>query len=384
RDYIAYEVLPQKFKPPVKHIKTDESMDLTSTYKQDYNSYPISQVPPCLPCVMRHIPNAKRDTRTTYEDDYVPWSKPRTQLIRPNNRFHPSEKKFDHRTIFQDDYCYRGPVATRGCKPPSLIQKIKAPFENITSYRVSYVPYPPEKCYVHKNEKYKVNEVPFDGLTTHKVSYKGLAGQPAKLAKPYQPKLLDDMPFSSTTEFQEKYLAWPRPPIFTKKPNVYLPPLEKMDFHTTTQMDYKNPNGKPAKMCRFSVQLEESNEPFNSSSIMKEDYKPWQCKRLKPIIHAPEMTIPVKPMDCLTTSRTHYVPQPFTVTKSCKPGWSGPKHHTLLDAKTTYATSYTPKGIVRCLASYKDPPGYIFEGTDADGHRIYLPASETECLQGGH
>lgn len=312
------------------------------------------------------------------------WNTPKIQPIRPNNRFHPSEKKFDHRTIFQEDYHYRGPVATRGCKPPSLIQKTKAPFETITDYRMNYVPYPPEKRYVHKNEEYKVNEVPFDDLTTHKASYKGLAGQPAKIAKPYQPKLLDDLPFSSTTEFQEKYLVWPRAPVFTKKPNVYLPPLEKMDLHTTTQVDYKHPNGKPAKMCRFSDQLKESNEPFNSSSIMKEDYKPWLCKRVKPIIHAPEMTMSVKPMDCLTTSRTHYVPHPLTVTKSCKPGWSGPKHHTLLDAKTTYATSYTPKGIVKCLASYKDPPGYIFEGTDADGHRIYLPASETECLQGGH
>ncbi|NWR60280.1 SAXO1 protein, partial [Bucorvus abyssinicus] len=384
RDYITYEVLPQKFKPPEKHIKTDESMDLTSTYKQDYYSYPTSQVPPCLPYVTRHIPSAKMDIRTTYKDDYVPWNETKTQLIRPNNRFHPSEEKFDHRTIVQDYYRYRGPVATQGCKPPSLVQKTKAPFENITNYRVNYVPYPLQKSYVHKNEKYKVNEVPFDGLTTHKVSYKGLAGQPAKFAKPYQLKLLNDLPFSSTTEFQEKYLPWPRPPVFTKTPNIYLPPLEKMDLHTTTQIYYKHPNGKPAKMCRSLVQPKESNKPFNSSSIMKEDYKPWLCKRQKPIIHALEMTIPVKPMDCLTTSQTYYVPHPITVMKSCKPGWSGPKHHTLLDAKTIYATSYTPKGIVRCLASYKDPPGYIFTGTDADGHHIYLPASKTECLQGGH
>lgn len=60
-------MLPQKLKPPEKHDKSDKSMDLTSTYKQDYNSYPISQVPPCLPCVTRHIPSTKVDTRTTYE-----------------------------------------------------------------------------------------------------------------------------------------------------------------------------------------------------------------------------------------------------------------------------------------------------------------------------
>ncbi|KAF1630600.1 Stabilizer of axonemal microtubules 1, partial [Eudyptes chrysocome] len=384
RDYIAHEVLPQKLKPPEKHVKSDESMDLTSTYKQDYNSYPNSQVPPCLPRVTRHIPSAKMDTRTTYEGDYVLWNEPKTELIRPNDRFHPSEEKFDHRTIVQDDYLYRGPVATQSCKPPKLVQKSKAPFENITNYRANYVPHPLEKHYIHKYEKYKVNEVPFDSLTTHKVSYKGLAGQPAKLAKPCNLKLLHDLPFSSTSEFREKYQAWPRPPVFTKKPDAYLPPLEKMDLHTTTQTHYKHPNGKPAKMCQTLAQLKISTEPFSSSSTMKEDYKPWLCKRLKPITCVPELTVPAEPMDFLTTFQTHYVPHPSTVTKSYKPGSSGPKHHTLLDAKTTYATSYTPKGIVRCLASYKHPPGYVFEGTDADGHNLYLPASTSECLQGGH
>ncbi|NXJ63546.1 SAXO1 protein, partial [Rostratula benghalensis] len=384
RDYISHEVLPQKLKPPQKYVKSDDSMDLTSTYKQDYNSYPVSQVPPCVPCVIRHIPRDKMDTTTTYNDDYVLWNEPKTEMIRPDDRFRPSEEKFDHTTVAQDDYLYRGPVATQNCKPQNLMQKNKAPFENTTNHRVNYVPHPLEKPYVHKYEKYKASEVPFDGLTTHKVSYKGLDGQPAKLARPHQPKILHDLPFSSTTEFQEKYQAWPQPPIFSKKRDVYLPPLEKMDLHTTTQMDYKYPNGKPAKLCRSLLHLKKSIEPFNSSSVMKEDYKPWLCKRLKPIIHAPELTFPAQPMDCLTTFQSHYVHHPLSVTKSYKPRWSGPKHNTLLDDKTIYATSYTPKAIVRCLASYKDPPGYVFEGNDADGHNLYLPASKSECLQDDH
>ncbi|KFV46015.1 Protein FAM154A, partial [Tyto alba] len=376
RDYIAHEVLPQKLKPPEKFVKSDESMDLTSTYKQDYNPYPICQVPPWLPHVTRHIPSAKADTRTTYKDDYVLWHESKTKPTRPNDGFCPSDVKFNHRTIVQDDYLYRRPVATQNFKPPNLVQKTKAPFENITNYRVKYVPHPLKKHYVHKNVKYKVSEVPFDGLTTHKVSYKALANQPAKLAKPHQPKLLRDLPFSSTTEFQEKYQAWPQPPVLTKKPDVYLPPLDKMELHTTTQIHYKYPNGKPDKICQSLVQLKKSTEPFNSCSIMKEDYKPWLCKRLKPITHAPEQTFPEKTKDYLTTFQTHYVPHPLTIMKSYKPGWSGPKRHTLLDAKTIYNTSYTPKGIVRCLASYKTPPDYVFEGADADGHTLYLPASK--------
>ncbi|NWU91958.1 SAXO1 protein, partial [Upupa epops] len=382
RDYIAHEVLPPKFKTPEKHAKSDESMDLTSTYKQDYNSYPIAVVRPCVPCMTKHVPSTKMDTRTTYKDDYLIWNEPKTELIRPDNTSHPSEEKFDHRTIVQDDYLYRGPVTTRSCKPLNWIQETKGSFENITNYRVDYVPHPLQKPYVHTKEKYHVSDIPFVGLTTHKVSYKGLAGRPAKLEKPCEIKFLYDLPFSSTTEFQEKYQAWPQPFIFTKKPDICLPPLKKMYLLTTNQIDYKHPNGKPAKICQPSRQLKKSTEPFYSSSIMKEDYKPWLCKTQSPIVHAPKLAFPKKPMDLLTTFQTHYVPHPLTVTKSYKPHCSRPKHHTLLDAKTTYTTSYRAKGVVRCLASNKVPPGYVFKGTDADGHSFYLPASKNECLEG--
>ncbi|XP_010203393.2 stabilizer of axonemal microtubules 1 [Colius striatus] len=377
RDYIAHQTLPLKRKPPEKYVKNDVSMDLTSTYKKDYNAYPISQVPPCFLCVTRHIPNVKMDTRTTYEDDYVLWNEPKLQPIRPNDRFQPSEEKFDHRTTVQADYLFKGPVATQSCKPLNLVQKTKAPFDNVTNYRVHYVPLPLKEHHVHKYQKYKANKVPFDGLTTHKVSYKGLAGRPAKLAKPYQLERCHDLPFLSTTEFQEKYQAWPQPPIFPQKPDVYVPPLEKMDLCTTTQMHYKYSNGKPAKICRVFPQIKKSTVCFNGSSTMKDDYKPWLCKRRKPIIHAPKMTFPAKPVDYLTTFKAHYVPHPLKVTKRYKPVWSGPKHPTLLDAKTTYATSYTPKCITRCLASYEVPPGYVFEETDAEGHNIYIPASKS-------
>uniref|UniRef100_A0A8B9SB17 Stabilizer of axonemal microtubules 1 n=1 Tax=Apteryx owenii TaxID=8824 RepID=A0A8B9SB17_APTOW len=299
----------------------------------------------------------------------------------PDDTYHPSEEKFDYRTSVQDDYLYREPVATKSCKPVNLAQKSKDPFETITNYKVDYVLHPLEKPYVHKYEKYKASEVPFDGLTTHKISYKGLAGQPAKLAKPYQAKPHHDLPFSSTTEFQEKYQTWPLPPLFTIKPAVYVPPVEKMDLHTTTQLHYTHPNGQPARMCRSLVQFKKSTEPFTSSSTVKEDYKPWQCKRTKPIIPAPDLTCPAEPTDYSTTFQTHYTPHPLSITKSCKPRWPGLRPWTPLEAKTTYTTSYTPKGTARCLASYKEPPGFVFKGTDEIGHKFFLPVFKGECSE---
>ncbi|XP_030323455.1 stabilizer of axonemal microtubules 1-like [Calypte anna] len=379
RDYPAHEVLPRKVKPPAEYVKSDKTMDLASTYKQDYNAHSISQVPPCLPPV-RHLPTDKMDTRTTYKDDYVPRKEPRTEIIRPNNRFCPAEDKFEHKTVVQDDYVYRGPVTTESCKPLS-VDEAKAPFKEMTSYKATYVPHPLGKRYAHKYEEYKASEVPFDGLTTHKVSYKGLAGQPAKPVIPCRTKL-PDTPLSSSTEFREKYQAWPYIPVFTRKPDVYLPPSEKMDLHTTSQLHYKHLNGKPATICRPFDKLNKNTGPLSSSSITKEDYKSWLCKKQEPINPTPQLTLSDKPMDCLTTFQANYVPHPASVTKSCKPAWSGPQGAPL-DATTTYATTYTPKGNVRCLASYKHPPGYVFETTDADGHRLYHAVSKSECMQSG-
>uniref|UniRef100_A0A8C7EF55 Stabilizer of axonemal microtubules 1 n=1 Tax=Nothoprocta perdicaria TaxID=30464 RepID=A0A8C7EF55_NOTPE len=384
RDYVAHEVFPPKFKPPEKIVKSDESMDLISTYRQDYNPYPICQVPPCLPRENKHTCSDKMDTWTTYKGDYVQWNEPKRGMIRPDDAYRPSEEKFDHRTHVQDDYLYRGPVATKSFKPVNQAQGNKDPFETATNYKVDYVLHPLEKPYVHKREKYKASEVPFDGLTTHKISYKGLAGQPAKLAKPCQSRPQHDLPFSSTTEFQEKYRTWPLPPLFSKKPAVYVPPEEKMDLHTTTQLHYKHPHGQPARICRSLVQFKKNTEPFTSSSTMKEDYKPWQCKRTKPIVPAPQMTCPSEPSDYSTTFQTHFRPHPLCITQSCKPRWPGPRPWTPLEAKTTYATSYTPKRTSRCLASYKEPPGYVFKGSDEIGHKLFLPVFKGECSVSGH
>ncbi|XP_006130051.1 stabilizer of axonemal microtubules 1 [Pelodiscus sinensis] len=378
RDYVPHEVLPVKFKAPEKYVKSDENMDLISTYKQDYNPYSVGRVPPCLPRETNYSSNVKMDTIPTYKGDYVQWNEPKREMIKPDNKYHPAEAKFDYRTTVQDDYVYKGPVTTHSCKPLNPAHVTKVPLEDLTNYKLNYVPHPLEKRFVHEYEKYKPSEGPFDGLTTHKQSYKGLAGPPAKIVKPYQAMPTHDLPFSSSTEFREKYQAWPQPPTFIRKPDVYVPPVEKMDLQTTTQTHYTYPKGQPAKSCRPLGHVQKATAPFDSCSTMKDDYKPWHGKKAMPIIHPPEITLPAEPMENLTTFRAHYVPHPPIFTKSFKPGWSAVRPNIPVDAETTYTTSYTPKETVRCLASYKEPPGYVLQEIDASGHKFYCPISEAE------
>uniref|UniRef100_A0A8D0HP45 Stabilizer of axonemal microtubules 1 n=1 Tax=Sphenodon punctatus TaxID=8508 RepID=A0A8D0HP45_SPHPU len=360
RDYVAHDVKPVKLRPPEAYIKSDENMDLTSTYKQDYNPYLICRVPPCLPRETKYTSDEKMTTIPTYRGDYVPWNQPRRAMIKPVNSYHPSEAKFDYRTTVQDDYFYKGPVVTQSCKPLAKAHMTKIPLEDVTNYKLSYVPHPVEKRFVHEKAKYKPSDVPFEGLTTQKISYKGLPGDPAKSMKPPYNLPNRDIPFSSSTE----------------EPAVYVPPSEKMDLHTTTQTDYPYHKGQPAKSCKPLAQIKRHTVPFDTCSTMKEAYKPWHSQRVKPIMPVSKLTLPVEPLDTLTTVRAHYVPHPPAHTKSCKPDWPAARTHIPLEAKTIYTTSYTPKEIITCLASYKEPPGYVFQEVDDAGHRQYSPILE--------
>lgn len=42
-------------------------MDLLTTYKKDYNPYPISRVSPCVPQAQTYFSDAKMDTVPTYK-----------------------------------------------------------------------------------------------------------------------------------------------------------------------------------------------------------------------------------------------------------------------------------------------------------------------------
>ncbi|XP_036117884.1 stabilizer of axonemal microtubules 1 [Molossus molossus] len=376
RDFGPHKMLPVKMYQPDQFVPSEEDMDLLTTYKQDYNPYSVCRVDPIKPRDSKYPCGDKMECLPTYKADYLPWNQPRRELLRPEHNYRPEFTRFDNRTTHQDDYSVKGLVNTTSCKPPAVPKVCNIPLEDLTNYKMSYVAHPMEKRFVYEMEKFKPCEIPFESLTTHKQSYRGLMGEPAKILKPPARSCGLDTPFSNITEFRDKYQAWPTPQMFSKPPVPYVPPEEKMDLLTTVQSHYTYPKGAPAQSCRpvFSVK---KGVRFESSTTTKDDYKQWVSMRTEPVKPIPQLNRPTEPLDCLTTSRAHYVPHPPINTKSCKPLWSGPRGNIPVEGQTTYTVSFTPKDMGRCLASYPEPPGYIFEETDALGHKIYRPVSQT-------
>ncbi|XP_050997716.1 stabilizer of axonemal microtubules 1-like [Acomys russatus] len=377
RDFGVHNIVPVKHHHADQVTPSQDEMDFLTTYNQHYKYYPTSRVSTIKPRDNKYPCSDKTEFLPTYKTDYLPWNQQRRAPIRPPQTYRPVSCRFDHRTTHQDDYPVKNLVDTVSYKPTPVLKICNIPMENTTSYRSSYVSHPVEKRCVYEGEKYKPCEIPFDGLTTHKDSYKGLRGEPAKSWKPVSRHFGFDTSVRFNTEFRDKFQAWPTPQIVPRDPIPYIPPEGKMDLLTTVQADYKDPNGVPAQSCRPVITHVKNTDRFEGSTTNREDYKHWPNTRREPVKPVPQFKFPDEPMDYMTTNRADYVPHAPVNTQSCKPTWSGPPVNIPLEGQTTYSTSFTPKEIRRCPASYSEPPGYIFDEVDVVGHRMYRPASQT-------
>ncbi|ERE81965.1 hypothetical protein H671_2g7785 [Cricetulus griseus] len=376
RDFGLHKMAPVEFHQPDPYVPSEENMDLLTTYKQDFNYVPVCQVGAIKPRDSKFPNGDKTQYLPTYKVDYLPWNQPKRELLRPPHNFRPESTRFENRTTHQDEYTMKGLVTTVSCKPVIKPKLCNIPLEDLTNYKMNYVPHPVEKRFVREPEKFKPCEIPFENLTTHKESYRGLLGEPAKISKPPARYPSQEIPFSNTTECQEKYQAWATPQIVPKTPVTYVPPEEKMDLLTTMQSHYRYRKGTPAQSCRPVLSIKKSSR-FDSSTTTKDDYKQWEAVNTKPVKPVPHLTLPVEPLDYQTTTKICYVPHPPVTTKNYKPPWAGPRRNIPVEGQTTYSIYFTPKEMGRCPASYIEPPGYIFEEVDAMGHKIYRAVSQT-------
>nr|XP_012807378.1 stabilizer of axonemal microtubules 1-like [Jaculus jaculus] len=381
RDFVPHKTVPVRYQQNDNLGLSQDNMDFLTTYRQHYNHYPVCRVNAIKPRDNKNPCPDKMEYVPTYRAHYLPWRQERRPMICPPPNFLPGSGKFDHKTTHQEDFTRKTLVETASYKPPFVRYLTNIPLEDETSYKASYVAHPIKKLPVHKAEDFKPCEIPFDGLTTHKDSYKGLTGEPAKMWIPPPVRPLGPEKYiSQHTEFRDQFQAWPTPKLVPKEPIPYDPPEGKLNLLTTVQADYSYPNATPAKSCRPVPKIKK-NGHFEGSSTTKDDYKHWTVPRREPVKPVIQVKFQTAPMDYMTTNRAHYVRHMPANTKSCKPVWTGPPENVPVEGQTTYSISFTPKKLEKCPASYSEPPGYVFEEVNSMGHRLYRPISHTVTQQ---
>lgn len=67
RDFGPHKVLPVKIHQPNPFVPSEENMDLQTTYKQDYNPYPLCRVDPFKPRDSKYPCGDKMESLPTYK-----------------------------------------------------------------------------------------------------------------------------------------------------------------------------------------------------------------------------------------------------------------------------------------------------------------------------
>ncbi|XP_029430611.1 stabilizer of axonemal microtubules 2 isoform X2 [Rhinatrema bivittatum] len=326
---------------------------------------------PARPIERKQIREGKIDTVPTYRDDYRQWESERRDLFKQGQTYQPPTGKFGNNTTFQDDFIDRGMAPTISFKPPNIVKTCASPFNGVTSHRISYVPHGPQPRYFIPKEQYKPSKQPLEDLTTHRLNFKGLLGELAKSCKPAHVKVASDARFDSISEFRDNFQPWSVSlPQFHKFPD-YVPPTNPMDMDTITHMDYIQHRLSPVAPIRPASQRGKAHGPFPTSTTTRDDFKAWDSGRQEMIKREQQIPKPTGKFGGLTTFQSHYIPHEIHLTQSCKPLGMRIQTSVPFDSGTMYRADYTPKKPDLCPASYPSPPGYEFERTDEHGHKHF-------------
>ncbi|XP_027707872.1 stabilizer of axonemal microtubules 2 [Vombatus ursinus] len=347
---------PEEYRP--KMVDTD----MTTTYKQNFNVYPLQPAETMRPLDRRLIKKEKLDTLPTYKDDFRPWNIEKSELA----KHLPTEK-----STFQDDLSPQKLRPRSNFKPLNLLSHSAIPFNAITSHRSSYVPHQLEPKFIRPKEVYKPNNELFDDLTTHRHAYKGLFGEPAKICRPTIAKVAKNAPFRENTEFRDNFQSWETPLPKVRKLTEDVPSTGHMEQNSKIQQDNISTHmttGAPKKQVYSRI----TKFPFQARSTTKDDFKLWdkpcQLGMIKPNNQIPN---PSGKFEGLTTFRSHYIPHELIPTLSFKPVPILCHSSEPFDDTTVYSTQYTAKIQETCPASYTSPPGYTFENTNSHGHKLF-------------
>ncbi|XP_031425577.1 stabilizer of axonemal microtubules 2 isoform X2 [Clupea harengus] len=370
-DYIAYDVIRRPGRQKTEYKPKPGEIDCGTTYKQDFPYYEVKSVPPTRPKQRTHVASGKLDTVPTYKADYCQWELSKRELKKPDTAYHPPSAKFGNSTTFQEDFAPRGLVLRESFRPSNQTQLSDAPFTGITCNQQTYVPHTMEARYSRPPQVYKPSSEPMQVLTSHKQDFQGLPGRIAKSCRPENPKAASSCAFQSSTEFRDRFQQWPitKPP--RQKTIEYVAPTAEMDLSTTSNTYYTKHNIQPYVTAKPFAPPVRCSVPFQSTSTMKEDFKPWApCK--PDIIKKPEeLHKATGKMEGLTTFRAHFTGHVLQPSVSYRPPNVAMNRDVPMEDGTMYSIEFTPKQIDVCPASFDSLPGYEFEDSDERGHKFF-------------
>ena len=247
-------------------------------------------------------PSGEQLKETTHRAEFIP-REVKPPMRKEPEKYVPNPHKFDTVSEHRDHF-----TGTRGAaaRIPGYLRGItmRAPSARVDYKSVSHGDYkfwaPEPIAHITRANTYAPPSEPFRETSIHRQDFKRFNEPPRPTAR--QPdKIALRGSVADVTSYKTDFMAKELPARFVKEKEVYNPPAEPFNSTSIVRDDFKDPRGaKKASLCRWNDDFFKSSNPMQHETTNNTTFRDWGAKprqqKEPESYQKPEGT-----MDCRTT-----------------------------------------------------------------------------------
>lgn len=308
-DYVQHKGEKLSVVKNVDTLRHEGDMDLSTIYRNEYEAKQSERGRPVRNKDNLGTSSAKFDAQPSYRDHYQTWSTPRQQLTKRNGELELPNGPMDLSTTTQMDY-KENKLERNRMNRPTTATKFSGDFDGATTNREVYRGLAGSRATNFKpSSQYEPSEHPFDGYTTHRSDFtEKQASRSSRTHRPLTSTKIPNEEFEKETTNSQHYQPWQTQKREVRRPQSYMKPEGDMDLMTVTKNDYSGDlKGEKAKLARPNTTHKHSGD-FYDGTTHKLDYQPWKGSRQQAAAQASSQLFDsTSPLDGTTSYRSTYI-----------------------------------------------------------------------------
>lgn len=311
-DYVPHKGEKMTSFRNVDNLRNEGELDHSTVYRNEYDAKQTERGRPVRTKDNLGTSSAKFDAQPSYRDHYQTWSTTRQPMNKRNGELELSHGPMDLSTTTQMDYKENKLERNRLTRPITAT-KISGDFDGATTNRDAYRGLAGGRQKNFKpNSQYEPSEHPFDGYTTHRSDFTEKQVSRPRKSRPLTSTKISDEEFEKTTTSNQDYQPWQTQKREIRRPQSYMKPDGEMDLMTITKNDYGGDlKGEKAKLARPST-TNKHNGDFYDATTHKHDYQPLKGTRAQAAQHVSSHFFDsTSPLDGTTSYRSTYIGHPI-------------------------------------------------------------------------
>ncbi|KAL4227667.1 hypothetical protein ACF0H5_013103 [Mactra antiquata] len=351
---------------PTNHLSQGDGPCQLTEYTNVYKPHPLGPRENFKPS-QQPMQGGEFLDKTTQRQDYKPHPLEKPFVHRPDEYVKP-QGDMEKTTSYGQEYVQKHAAPAKAIRNEGQRQ-LPARFEGEPTYKSDYrkwdgtgrqQPYGMQAAWEPPKSK-------FEGQTTFQHDYRNKEIPMRQSFKPNDGPRMSDAPFEDKTTQRDAYITHAMPPKFQRQREEYRPSGAQFDGMSTFKRDYKGALGEPTVSFKPEGRAFQSDQPFDSDTTNRNDFKKWPMER--PFVHAHEpYQKPAGDMDMNTTHKQTYREMPIERVVAMKPN-SAKQASAPFDGRTNYNTDFIQKNGQRAQPAKQ--PDYIPNNAPFEGRSTY-------------